>query len=333
LHLECNPAINAVVSANFRQIIVVGGACVDVKAVASSPLVAATSNPGTVSITFGGVARNIAENLARLEVPVSLLTAIGADLLGQALRDRCRDLGIECRFLCLDGSSDFYSAVLSPEGEMVVAVAAMSCADRVDRTFIDSQQTFLSTASFLVCDTNLCIDALQAVGQIAQRAHIPLVIDPVSVRKAVRVRALLRAQIPIALLTPNRAELSVLAGRQTKCDADVARCCQLLQERRVTTLIVGLGERGAFVAAPGLEAFIEPAAEKLSDVTGAGDAALAAALWAVRAGYDWLAAGRAGQYAAGLTAATAATVSDALNPRYLLGRLAASANTEQMRMV
>jgi pseudouridine kinase len=325
LHLACNTAINTVVSADFRQIIVIGGACVDVKARASSPLVGATSNPGTVSIAFGGVARNIAENLARLEVPVGLLTAIGGDLLGQALRQQCRDLGIECRFLCLDGSTDCYSAVLSPEGEMVVAVAAMSCADRLDKTFIEQQQPFLSTASFLVCDANLSADALQAVGEIAQRAQIPLVIEPVSVRKAERVQRLLQAQIPIALLTPNRAELSVLAGRHTQSDADVALCCRLLQERQVTALIVGLGERGAFVAAPGHEAFIEPAPEMLYDVTGTGDAALAAALWAVKAGYDWLAAGRAGQYAAGLTAATAATVSDALNPRYLLGKLTGAA--------
>jgi len=309
---------------------VVGGASVDVKAMAASSLVAATSNPGTVTVSFGGVARNIAENLARLEVPVGLLTAIGDDLLGRALQDRCRQLGIDCRFLCLAGNTDVYSAILSPEGEMVVAVSAMSCASRLDTRLIGREEAYLSSARFLVCDANLPADTLHQVGLMAQRAQIPLVIEPVSVRKADRVRGLLQADIPIALLTPNRAELSILAGRCTHSDEDVAMCCRLLQERRVATLIVGLGGRGAFVATSGLEAFIEAAPEQLHDVTGAGDAALAGALWAVHAGYGWLAAARAGQYAAGLTVATAATVSDALTPGYLLSKLAESGTPEPM---
>ncbi len=322
------------VSAGRRQIIVVGGACVDVKAMASSlPLVAATSNPGTVTISFGGVARNIAENLARLEVPVGLVAAIGNDPLGRALQDHCRDAGIDGRFLRLAGSTDLYSAVLTQDGEMAVAIAAMSCADRIDQTFIARQQDLLSAARFLVCDANLSSDALRAVGQIAQGAGIPFVIEPVSVRKAERLRPLLQAQIPIALLTPNRAELAVLAGRSSRSDDDVALCCRLLQTRQVGTLIVGLGERGAFVSAPGREVFIGAATTQVNDVTGAGDAALAAALWAVGAGYDWLAAARAGQYAAGLTVAAAATVSDVLNPHYLRGKLAASGTFEQMRLV
>jgi pseudouridine kinase len=323
LRAICNPAINAAVSAGRRQIIVVGGACLDVKAMASlSPLLAGTSNPGTVTVSFGGVARNIAENLARLELPVGLVTAIGNDLFGRALQDHCRDAGIDGRFLCLPGNTDLYSVVFSAAGEMAVAIGALSCADRLDQTFVAEQQDFLLSAHVLVCDANLSSDALLAVGQIARDAGIPFVIEPVSVRKASRLRPLLQARIPITLLTPNRSELAVLAGRSSQSDADVVLCCQLLQTRRVGTLIVGLGERGAFVSAPGHDAFIEAATEQVNDVTGAGDAALAAALWAIDAGFDWLAAARAGQYAAGLTVATVATVSDALNPRYLLGKLA-----------
>ena len=41
-------------------VVVVGGANVDVKARTAAPLVAATSNPGTVVRTPGGVGRNVA---------------------------------------------------------------------------------------------------------------------------------------------------------------------------------------------------------------------------------------------------------------------------------
>jgi pseudouridine kinase len=326
-----NPAINAAVRA-LRQIIVVGAACVDVKAMAlSSPLEAGTSNPGKATIGFGGVARNIAENLARLDVPVSLVSAIGDDLFARAVQDHCRDVGIEAHFLSLAGGTDLYSAVLKVSGEMAVAIGAMGCAERLDRRFIATQRDRLSSARCLVCDANLSSDSLRAVGEIAQGAGIPFVFEPVSVRKAERLQPLLEAGIPIALATPNRAELAVLAGCSSESDADVARCCRLLQTRRVGTLIVGLGKRGAFVSAPGHEVFIEAATARVNDVTGAGDAALAAALWAVQAGFDWVAAARAGQYAAGLTVAAAETVSNALTARFLLDKLAETGACEQMR--
>ena len=41
------------------DIIVIGGTNVDIKAKTTRPHIAATSNPGTVSVTPGGVARNV----------------------------------------------------------------------------------------------------------------------------------------------------------------------------------------------------------------------------------------------------------------------------------
>ena len=67
------------------MIAVIGGANMDVKAKAFAPLMPAVSNPGQLELRPGGVARNIAENLARLGVPVSLLSRIGRDALGDAV--------------------------------------------------------------------------------------------------------------------------------------------------------------------------------------------------------------------------------------------------------
>ena len=61
------------------RVIVIGGANVDIKGRASGTFVATTSNPGEVTVSVGGVGRNIAENLARLGIEVSLLTVLGND--------------------------------------------------------------------------------------------------------------------------------------------------------------------------------------------------------------------------------------------------------------
>ena len=50
------------------HVLVIGSAGIDVKALAPSPLHWDTTNLGEVRSSVGGVARNIAENLARLEI-------------------------------------------------------------------------------------------------------------------------------------------------------------------------------------------------------------------------------------------------------------------------
>jgi pseudouridine kinase len=92
----------------------------------------------------------------------------------------------------------------------------------------------------------------------------------------------------------------------------MAICCRRLHGYGVEALIIGLGERGAFVASYDGQAFVKAETDRVCDVTGAGDAALAATLWALRQGCDLQESARAGQYAASLTVASEATVSEAI---------------------
>jgi pseudouridine kinase len=67
---------------------------VDIGGRSHRALVAADSNPGTVSISLGGVGRNIAHNLALMGTDVRMLTAFGQDLHGQRIAASCSELGI-----------------------------------------------------------------------------------------------------------------------------------------------------------------------------------------------------------------------------------------------
>ena len=58
---------------------VAGAVNVDIGGRSAGPLVGRDSNPGTVTVSMGGVGRNIAHNLRMLGVKVSLLTALGED--------------------------------------------------------------------------------------------------------------------------------------------------------------------------------------------------------------------------------------------------------------
>ena len=57
--------------------LVLGAAGLDVVGHLESELKPATSNPARIRRSHGGVARNVAENLARLGQPVRLITVVG----------------------------------------------------------------------------------------------------------------------------------------------------------------------------------------------------------------------------------------------------------------
>ena len=57
-----------------KEIVGIGAANVDIMGESAARLVMEDSNPGTLSVSVGGVTRNVCENTARLGLPTRLIT-------------------------------------------------------------------------------------------------------------------------------------------------------------------------------------------------------------------------------------------------------------------
>ena len=116
-----------------RPISCIGAANLDRKLRSLAHLTMGTSNPARQDEAFGGVARNIAENLARLGAPVALTTAVGDDSSGRALLADAANQGIDtsATLTLANTCSGTYTAVLDDHGEMLVALADMDLYDRI----------------------------------------------------------------------------------------------------------------------------------------------------------------------------------------------------------
>ena len=114
-----------------QPIVCIGGTNLDRKLRGLGPLRMGSSNPATQHETAGGVARNIAENLARLGLPVHLLTAVGRDAAGQSLLAQLQALGVDCAgsLQAVDAATGSYTAVLDPQGELVLALGRLRKAE------------------------------------------------------------------------------------------------------------------------------------------------------------------------------------------------------------
>ncbi|TFW32441.1 carbohydrate kinase [Massilia horti] len=266
-----------------RPVLCIGAANIDRKLRAEDSLAMGTSNPARQSESFGGVARNIAENLARLGAPVALTTAVGIDAAGAALLAHAHKLGIDTgATLKLPGaSSGTYTAVLDHDGEMAVALADMALYDALTPDFFAVSQQQRANAALVVADLNLPLDAVQALITEAAQGEVQLVIVAVSEPKMNRLPASLHG---VRLLILNEGELAARAGRVLESDADIAAACQELRAQGAQDLIVTRGARGVlYTIGDGIEHLPVPATSVV-DVTGAGDAFAAAVCWSLHRG-------------------------------------------------
>ena len=299
-----------------RPILCIGASNLDRKLRSMKPLVLGTSNPATQDESFGGVARNIAENLARLGAPTALITAVGNDASGRALLAHAEDAGIDTRgALRLDGvGSGTYTAVLDQHGEMTVALADMALNDRLTPAFLATRQQQRAGAALVVADLNLPMDTIAALLDDALRDGVALVLVAVSEPKMARLPASLRG---LRLLILNEGELAARVGRPLVDDAELGAACAELQGQGVQDVVVTRGARGVLhTSAAGMMRLDAPAV-RVVDVTGAGDAFAAAVCWSLHSGSegsDLALACRRGLQLSAATIESAQTVSPLLAP-------------------
>jgi sugar/nucleoside kinase (ribokinase family) len=159
------------------RIVCIGAANLDRKLRSLAPLQMGTSNPAEAHESFGGVARNIAENLARLGAPVALMTAVGNDAAGAALLAHARAAGIDTgATLTLAGAcSGTYTVVLDGSGDMVVALADMGLYERLTPAWLAAHAALRASAAMVVADLNLPFDTVAALIAAARRDQVALV--------------------------------------------------------------------------------------------------------------------------------------------------------------
>lgn len=291
-------------------VVVIGGANVDIKARSAAPAIPGTSNPGSASMAPGGVGRNVAENLARLGTRTYLVTAVGRDAVGDDLLDKTSAAGVRLDYVHRTGlATGTYTALLDSDGELLVAVADMSATADLGPEQVDQAREAIVAASLLVLDGNLPAVTLAHALDLAHASRVRAIFEPVSVPKATALAGYVTPERPWYAITPNRDELTALTGLPADTDRKLQIAADRLHERGVEHVWVRLGARGSLLSSASAgAAFIPAVPATVADVTGAGDAALAAFCNALLDGKDPVTAARHGHAAASLTIASPHTV-------------------------
>lgn len=284
------------------MIVCIGGANVDRKYACVAEAQPGTSNPAQARRSFGGVARNVAETLARLNVAASLFTVVGTDESGAALLSHAREAGVDTGLTIRKGAcvTGEYVAVLGPDGELAIGASDMSAIESLSIEDFEDAWSAIQATRWIFADCNLSAPLLEHCIARARRAGIRLAIDAVSTAKIRRLPADLTG---VDLLFLNEAE----AAAYLCSDLEPGDAARAIRERGCASVILTCGSRGAVIAAQTLTDLPAPSAQ-CTDVTGAGDALIACTLYRLLQGDDLTAAARTGMRGAAKTLETAESV-------------------------
>lgn len=236
------------------------------------PLVVKDSNPGKVTVSFGGVGRNIAHCMSLLGIRTEMLTALGDDFYASGILASCEEAGIGIsRALRLPGeNTSTYLYLNDCDGDMAMAVADMEICRQITPAYLEPQLPLLEDASVVVFDTNI---PEESVLWLTEHCTRPLFADCVSTKKAEKLRPVLGK---LHTLKPNRIEAELLSGIHICDDASLRLAAETLLETGLQRVFISLGSEGVLAAESGKMLRLHCYPAEVKNATGAGDAFMAA---------------------------------------------------------
>jgi pseudouridine kinase len=260
--------------------LVIGAAGVDIVGRLRGELNLGSSNPAVIRSTFGGVARNVAENLARLGQPVRLVTAVGRDSAGELLLKQASEAGVDVTYALRTGDypTGVYLAAVDARGTVQIAMDDMRAVNAITPEYLEEHSDLFDEASLLFLDANLSRRTLVRAISLARRSGLPICIDPTTKLLAQKLHPHLRK---FTLVTPNIAEASVLCERDIDSKEfdqilDSAKC---LVNQGVSIAIITLAEFGVCYATSQTNGKLPAIRTTIVDPTGGGDALTAAVIF------------------------------------------------------
>ncbi len=259
---------------NNPYILVLGASIVDIFGFCGRSYAQRDSIPGHIKISFGGVCRNIAENLARVGVNTQFISTLGDDENGKSILEHSRKLGYNMEnSLFLEGeSTPTYLAILNHQGEMESAVVDMESLNKMDKAFVDGKHEVFENAEYTIVDSDNPILLEYILKKYQGKSKF--ILDPVSAKKAKKIRHLVKY---FHTIKPNRFETEALCGFKIETNDDLKRAGRFFIEQGVKNVFISLDADGIYyITSEGEEGTLACCESiNVKNVTGAGDSFVA----------------------------------------------------------
>lgn len=244
--------------------VAIGGSNIDYVGDIEDEVFPYQSNIGNVEVYFGGVSRNIVENLARNNTELSFVTCIASDAIGKAMKQELEELGVDL-YIPNNVSKTGSFLSVNNQNNLYVGICDVNYQGSLTKEYLDGLNIITDETKYILIDTNLPDELIEYICN--KYANKFIVADGISSKKVIRLKPVLDK---ISLLKVN-----IYEGKTLTSFNEPELILKSLINQGVKTCIVTNGEKPTYYN-KGKEILIEPTlkADKIVNTTGAGDAML-----------------------------------------------------------
>lgn len=296
-------------------IVVIGAVFVDIKGFPEDIYIPDGRNVGRIEYIHGGVGRNVAEDIANVELRPTFLSIVDNSPLGADVTKKLKNHKVNLDYLLeIDGGMGSWLAVFDNNGDV-----AGSISQRPDMTPIlalleEKGDEIFSQADSVVIEIDMDKDIVKKALKLAEKYNKKIFAVVANMSLATQRRDFLQK---FDCFICNRLEAGILFADDYS-PLSPEELCQTISQNviraKIPSMIVTMGDRGAVYATlDGEKGVCRARNVKVKDTTGAGDAFCAGVVIGMTYGKTIREAVDIGSY----LAASVITTSENVCPRFL----------------
>lgn len=255
-------------------IVVVGAVFVDIKGFPDHVYLPKGRNVGRVEVVHGGVGRNVAKDIANLELRPRFVSMVDDSAEGAAVEKNLRDHKVDTQYLLsVPDGMGMWLAIFDETGDVVGAISKRPVMDPLARLLEEKGDEIFAGADSIITEIDIDKDVLKQVFFYAEKYNIPVYAVVANMSIASKRRDLI---LKTSCFVCNEQEAGILFVRKFE-GMNPEELCEELSElvikADIPAMVVTMGSQGSVYATRDGQRGCCPAHHvSVRDTTGAGDA-------------------------------------------------------------
>ena len=255
--------------------VVVGNVFVDIKGFPDNKYIPAGRNSGWVEFVHGGVGRNVAEDIANVELRPRFVSMVDETAEGQAVVRKLQNHKVDTRFVAAvpDGMG-LWLAIHDATGDIVSSISKRPNMDAMVEMLDQHGDEIFSDADSIVVEIDMDKEIIKRVFQYAEKYQKKVYAVVANMSIATQRRDFLQS---IDCFVCNAQEAGILFAddymQSMEPEELVETLAQAVSSARIPSMVVTMGSRGAVYATmDGQKGHCAARPVQVRDTSGAGDA-------------------------------------------------------------
>ncbi len=255
-------------------IVVIGDVFIDIKGYSTSPYIPQGRNVGTIAQIHGGVGRNVAEDIANVELAPTFVSSVDDDAMGEDVIQKLKRHKVNTDYMRkVKNGMGTWLAVFDHKGDVVASISKRPDHGPIERILDEHGDEIFRDADSIVIEIDLEKEIVKKTFAYAEKYNKKVYAIVSNMSIAIERRDFIRRT---ACFVCNQQEAGILFSEDYE-HITAEELSEVLAERirsaQIPKMVVTMGGDGAVYAGQHGEKGVYPALKvDVVDTTGAGDA-------------------------------------------------------------